>query len=184
MHAQGYFYVEAYKEDHVKEAIRGLRSIFISKGAALVPLNEMVEALTVSSKASAASLGDNFREIECRATVLHCSDWLTWQDLTLLLSGKKTGIYERSIAGADIGAWVRVKAGDYRGDLAKVMDVDVPAQRATIQLIPRLDYAAMAQRREEGGRALPFGRKAGGVKPPSRFVQKYTISATASGRWP
>ena len=58
VHLQGYFYVEAYKEDHVKEAIRGLRSIFISKGAALVPLNEMVEALTVSSKASAASLGD------------------------------------------------------------------------------------------------------------------------------
>ena len=79
---------------------------------------------------------------------------------------------------------MRVKAGDYRGDLAKVMDVDVPAQRATIQLIPRLDYAAMAQRREEGSRAAPFGRKAGGVKPPSRFAQMYLIDASASGRWP
>ena len=51
---QGYIYVEAYKEAHVKEAMRGLRIFFQSKGAQLVPLREMVDAITVNAKARAA----------------------------------------------------------------------------------------------------------------------------------
>lgn len=47
-------YVEAYKEAHVKEAIRGLRNFFPSKGVKLVPLKEMVDAITVNRKAKAA----------------------------------------------------------------------------------------------------------------------------------
>ena len=45
LNVQGYMYVEAYKEAHVKEAIRGLRNVLISKGVKLVPLSEMVEAI-------------------------------------------------------------------------------------------------------------------------------------------
>jgi hypothetical protein len=52
-------YVEAYKEAHVKEAIRGLRVFYQSKGAKLVPLKEMVDAITVNRKAK-ASLGSAF----------------------------------------------------------------------------------------------------------------------------
>jgi transcription elongation factor SPT5 len=52
--AQGFVYVEAYKESHVKEAIRGLRNFFPSKGVRLVPLKEMVDAITVNRKAKAA----------------------------------------------------------------------------------------------------------------------------------
>ena len=47
-------YIEAFKESHVMEAIRGLRNVLISKGAKLVPLREMVEAITVNTKAKKA----------------------------------------------------------------------------------------------------------------------------------
>lgn len=47
-------YVEAFKESHVLEAIRGLRNVLISKGAKLIPLNEMKAALTVNTKAQKA----------------------------------------------------------------------------------------------------------------------------------
>ena len=53
---QGYFYVESFKEAHVKEAIRGLRSIFSGKGAKLVPMAEMVDAISVP-RPSKALLG-------------------------------------------------------------------------------------------------------------------------------
>lgn len=48
---QNFIYVEAEKEAHVRDAIKGLRTIFVSKGVALVPLNEMVDAITVNRKA-------------------------------------------------------------------------------------------------------------------------------------
>ncbi len=65
--------------------------------------------------------------------------------------------------------WVRVKHGLYKGDLAKVLDVDYSRDRATIQIVPRLDYAAMAKRQQEGGRAPPFGGvQPGKARPPQR----------------
>ena len=53
---QGYIYVESYKETHVREAIQGLRNIFAGKGAKLVPLAEMVDAVSVP-KPTKALLG-------------------------------------------------------------------------------------------------------------------------------
>ena len=53
---QGYIYVESYKETHVREAIQGLRNIFAGKGAKLVPLAEMVDAVNVP-RPSKALLG-------------------------------------------------------------------------------------------------------------------------------
>ena len=50
MRAQGYIYVEGDREAHVKEAVSGLRAVFQSKPARLVPLREMVDALTTSKK--------------------------------------------------------------------------------------------------------------------------------------
>lgn len=70
--------------------------------------------------------------------------------------------------GADVGSWARVRAGLYKGDLAKVADVDHSAGRALVRLVPRLDYAALAQRRDEGRQpGLPFGQ-APAVRPPAR----------------
>ncbi len=57
---QGYFYVEAYKGAHVKEALRGLRMIYASKPPKLVPIKEMVDAVTVA-KTAAKPLGASFR---------------------------------------------------------------------------------------------------------------------------
>ena len=48
---QGYLYVEAHKESHVTDATRGLRIIYHSKGARLVPLKEMVSAIYVNQQA-------------------------------------------------------------------------------------------------------------------------------------
>lgn len=53
MPVQGYIYIEAYKESHVKDAVRGLRNIYLSKAPKLVPVKEMVDAITVNRKAKA-----------------------------------------------------------------------------------------------------------------------------------
>ncbi len=44
---QGHIYVEAFKEAHMKEAVKSLRMFYHSKPAKLVPLKEMVDAITV-----------------------------------------------------------------------------------------------------------------------------------------
>lgn len=46
-------YIEAEKEAHVRDAIRGIRTIFVSKGVRLVPLAEMVHSVTVNRTAKA-----------------------------------------------------------------------------------------------------------------------------------
>ena len=38
------------------------------------------------------------------------------------------------------GAWVRVKRGQYTGDIAAVVDADEARGRVTIKLVPRLDF--------------------------------------------
>lgn len=63
-HLKGYIYVESEKEAHVRDAIRGLRTIFSSKGATLVPLNEMVDAITVNKKAKAPLGRDSWVRIK------------------------------------------------------------------------------------------------------------------------
>ena len=64
---------------------------------------------------------------------------------------------------------MRVRTALYKGDLAKVVDADYSAGKATVKIVPRLDYAAMALRRDEGRAAgQPFGRPAGAVRPPAR----------------
>ncbi|KAL6315741.1 hypothetical protein AAG906_007164 [Vitis piasezkii] len=61
--------------------------------------------------------------------------------------------------------WVRMKIGTYKGDLAKVVDVDNVRQRVTVQLIPRIDLQALANKLE--GREV-VTKKA--FKPPPRFM--------------
>lgn len=61
--------------------------------------------------------------------------------------------------------WVRVKIGTYKGDLAKVMDVDNVRQRVTIKLVPRIDLQAMANKLE----GKDVGKKKAFVPPP-RFI--------------
>ncbi|XP_010509782.1 PREDICTED: putative transcription elongation factor SPT5 homolog 2 [Camelina sativa] len=56
-HLQNYIYVEADKEAHVKEAIKGMRNIFASHKILLVPIKEMTDVLAVESKAIDLSRG-------------------------------------------------------------------------------------------------------------------------------
>lgn len=117
-HLKNYIYVEADKEAHVKEACRGLRNIYAMK-VMLVPIREMIDVLSVESKAI-----DLARD-----------------------------------------TWVRMKIGIYKGDLAKVVDVDNVRQRVTVKLIPRIDLQALANKLE--------GREAVKKKafvPPPRFM--------------
>ncbi|XP_019188292.1 PREDICTED: putative transcription elongation factor SPT5 homolog 1 [Ipomoea nil] len=61
--------------------------------------------------------------------------------------------------------WVRMKTGTYKGDLAKVVDVDNVIQRVTVKLIPRVDLQALANKLE--GMEVPK-RKA--IIPPPRLM--------------
>ncbi|KAL8059507.1 hypothetical protein ABFX02_03G092200 [Erythranthe guttata] len=117
-HLKNYIYIEADKEAHVREAIKGLRNIYPSK-IMLVPIKEMTDVLSVESKAIDIS----------RDT------------------------------------WVRMKIGTYKGDLAKVVDVDNVRLRATVKLIPRIDLQALANKLE--GREVP---KKKAYVPPARFM--------------
>ncbi|XP_051139431.1 putative transcription elongation factor SPT5 homolog 1 [Andrographis paniculata] len=117
-HLKGYVYIEADREAHVREAIKGMRNIFSAK-VMLVPIKEMTDVLSVESKAIDIS----------RDT------------------------------------WVRMKIGTYKGDLAKVVDVDNVRQRATVKLIPRIDLQALANKLE--GREVP---KKKAFTPPARFM--------------
>ena len=68
---------------------------------------------------------------------------------------------------AAVGSWVRITKGPYKDDLAKVVDLDESRNMATMQIVPRLDYAAMSQRINEGKKTAPFG-KTGGIRPAAR----------------
>ncbi|KAI7754771.1 hypothetical protein M8C21_033839, partial [Ambrosia artemisiifolia] len=62
-------------------------------------------------------------------------------------------------------AWVRMKIGTYKGDLAQVVDVDNVRQRVTVKLIPRIDLQALANKLE--GREV---QKKKAFTPPPRFM--------------
>ena len=64
---------------------------------------------------------------------------------------------------------MRVRTQLYKGDLAKVVSLDSSRGQAQVKLVPRMDFAAMAKARAEGGAANRFGRQApGAVRPQAR----------------
>ncbi len=63
-----------------------------------------------------------------------------------------------------MGSWVRLKGGLYKGDLAKVVDVEPGTGRLVIKLVPRLDYPVLAK--EVPGQA--FGQSSGRARPPAK----------------
>ena len=70
---------------------------------------------------------------------------------------------------AEPDSWARVRAGQYKSDLCKVMSVDYSKGVAEVKLVPRIDYAEMAKRQQEGGRAPPFGgHRAGKARVKAR----------------
>ncbi|KAG9456809.1 hypothetical protein H6P81_001317 [Aristolochia fimbriata] len=62
-------------------------------------------------------------------------------------------------------AWVRMKIGTYKGDLAKVVDVDNVRQKVTVQLVPRLDLQAIVNKLD----GKEVGKKKTILPPPRLF---------------
>lgn len=52
----GYIYVEAYQQAHVLSAVQGMANIYASK-IRLVPVNEMVDCLTIKIKPAEIKIG-------------------------------------------------------------------------------------------------------------------------------
>ncbi|CAK9231171.1 unnamed protein product [Sphagnum troendelagicum] len=72
------------------------------------------------------------------------------QKVTLVPIKEMTDVLsvEKKSVEIDQNTWIRVKTGIYKGDLAKVVDVDHVRQRAQIKLIPRIDLQALAAKLE------------------------------------
>ncbi|KAJ2375663.1 transcription elongation factor spt5 [Coemansia sp. RSA 2607] len=56
------------------------------------------------------------------------------------------------------GAWVRVRRGNYAGDLAQVVAVIEAAEAVEVRMLPRIDYAAAAQGSRGAKGARPAAR--------------------------
>ncbi|CAJ2667593.1 transcription elongation factor SPT5 1-like protein [Trifolium pratense] len=89
------------------------------------------------------------------------------QKITLVPIREMTDVLSVESKAIDLarGTWVRMKIGTYKGDLAKVVDVDNVRQRVTVKLIPRIDLQALANKLE--GREV-VKKKA--FVPPPRFM--------------
>ncbi|CAM0943830.1 unnamed protein product [Alopecurus aequalis] len=61
--------------------------------------------------------------------------------------------------------WVRLKLGIYKGDLAKVVDVDDVHQRVTVKLVPRIDLQALTDKLN----GLKVEKKKTSFVPPPRL---------------
>ncbi|XP_055959553.1 putative transcription elongation factor SPT5 homolog 1 [Mercurialis annua] len=96
---------------------------------------------------------------------------------TLLSAGRKVPGPGRKVPGLSGCRWVRMKIGIYKGDLAKVVNVDHGRQKITVKLIPRIDLQALANKRE--------GREAAEEKallPPPRLMNVDEVRETRMGR--
>lgn len=84
-----------------------------------------------------------------------------------------------------MGSWVRVRTQLYKGDLAKVMNIDLTRGQAEVRLVPRLDYAAMAKARAEAGGpgGNRFGRQApGALRPAAKCAAPFVMHAVCMHR--
>ncbi|XP_074357445.1 protein RNA-directed DNA methylation 3-like isoform X2 [Apium graveolens] len=52
----------------------------------------------------------------------------------------------RSSSNISTGNWIRLKKGKYKGDLAQVMAVNGSRKKATLKLIPRIDFQVVTQK--------------------------------------
>ncbi|KAA0058876.1 hypothetical protein IC582_004715 [Cucumis melo] len=89
------------------------------------------------------------------------------QKITLVPIKEMTDVLSVESKAIDLSrdTWVRMKIGTYKGDLAKVVDVDNVRQRVTVKLIPRIDLQALANKLE--GREVA---KKKAFVPPPRFM--------------
>eukprot|EP01038_Epipyxis_sp_PR26KG_P011691 gene11691-15654_t len=66
----------------------------------------------------------------------------------------------------EVGQWVRVRKGGYKGDLARVVNVFDGGEKAMIELVPRVDYNNVTG--EKRGSKIP-GIPLNKIRPPQRL---------------
>jgi transcription elongation factor SPT5 len=108
---KGYIYIEASRQAHVQEALNNIPNVYMST-LTLVPINDMVDSITVHKK----------------------------------------------VTEIPLGGWVRVKRGNYAGDLAQVIELPDSQDSARIKLVPRLDLGTdddLQKTKKKGARPPP-----------------------------
>ncbi|XP_044952999.1 putative transcription elongation factor SPT5 homolog 1 isoform X2 [Hordeum vulgare subsp. vulgare] len=87
--------------------------------------------------------------------------------ILLVPTKEMTDVLSVKSKSADLSrdTWIRLKLGIYKGDLAKVVDVDDVLQKVTVKLIPRLDLQALTDKLK----GLKVAKKKSFVPPPRLF---------------
>ncbi|KEH40208.1 global transcription factor group protein [Medicago truncatula] len=85
--------------------------------------------------------------------VLYClqrSSQYIGRQITLVPIREMTDVLSVESKAIDLArdTWIRMKIGTYKGDLAKVVNVDNVRQKVTVKLIPRIDLQALANKLE------------------------------------
>uniref|UniRef100_A0ACD5Z5R6 Uncharacterized protein n=1 Tax=Avena sativa TaxID=4498 RepID=A0ACD5Z5R6_AVESA len=91
--------------------------------------------------------------------------------ITLVPTKEMTDVLSVTTKSCDLSSdtWVRVKLGIYKGDLAKVVDVDDVNQKVTVKLIPRIDLQALTDKLANKLNGLKVEKKKSFVPPPRLF---------------
>jgi transcription elongation factor SPT5 len=128
---KGYVYIEADKEIHVKRAIEGIRILKWWK-IALVPIEEMVDAVSIKQQKAAVRKSQ----------------------------------------------WVRMKGGLYRGDLGLVVGLEDQGAKATVKLVPRIDYAQLQKEKynRENDEKSTLKRKHASARPLPKPFDKDQVT--------
>lgn len=128
----GMIFVEAFRAQHVQEALQGIANVYLAQNAA-----------------QRQGTGPNPIQLVER------------NDMEALLRMKKKQ------TDVKVGMWVRIKRGNYTGDLAKIKDLLTDGQTVAVDLVPRIDYNP-----DKTTVAGARGKKKGAARPPQRLFNK------------
>jgi transcription elongation factor SPT5 len=133
---RSYIYVEAYREHHVKEAIKGLEALAMGQyKQTMVSPNDTASALRV---------------------------------------------VKQRHPGLERNSFVRFRTGAYKGDLARVVEVNLARNLVSVDVVPRIDYAGLAARQNSaaaGGSETKEKRKRSTTRPQAQLFDIDRITA-------
>ncbi|PNT69552.1 hypothetical protein BRADI_3g57590v3 [Brachypodium distachyon] len=87
--------------------------------------------------------------------------------ITMVPTREMTDVLSVTSKSVDLSSdtWVRMKLGIYKGDLAKVVDVDDMRHKVIVKIIPRIDLQALSNKLND----LDVAKKKKSLVPPPRF---------------
>jgi transcription elongation factor SPT5 len=89
-------------------------------------------------------------------------------------------VVNKAVAKVSVGSWVRMRAGVYKGDLARVLSVSTADNTAVVRLVPRFDLAALATAEARRGRGDPAEKAEKGAPKKARPPQRLFSAAEAN----